>query len=102
MLIRGALAIRLFVHQWPSPWGAFSSWGIQLLGSYIYAYNFGEDPVKYGPTGSINGSRVPIRLELTVEPPQDVDDKEWEVQVFVLTNNWMRFENGLAELSFKD
>jgi len=87
---------------WRARGGLFHPGGIQLLGSYIYAYNFGEDPVKYGPTGSINGSRVPIRLELTVEPPQDVDDKEWEVQVFVLTNNWMRFENGLAELSFKD
>lgn len=76
--------------------------GIQAMRSYIYAYNFAEDPTKFGPTGSINGSRVPIRLDLTVRPPEGVDNEEWEVQVFVLSNNWMRFENGLAELVFKD
>ena len=35
-------------------------------------------------------------------PPVNVDDKEWEVQVFVLSNNWMKFQNGIAEVVFKD
>jgi len=76
--------------------------GIQLIQSYIYAYSFAENPSKFGPTGSINGSRVPLRLELTIDPPTNVDDKEWEVQVFVLSNNWMKFQNGIAEVVFKD
>jgi hypothetical protein len=39
---------------------------------------------------------------LTIAPPVNVDDKEWEVQVFVLSNNWMKFQNGIAEVVFKD
>lgn len=75
---------------------------IQLLDSYIYAYSFASDPTKFGPTGSINASRAEMRLDLIVEQPVNVDDREWEVQVFVLSHNWIRFENGLAERLFTD
>lgn len=76
--------------------------GIQIMSSYIYAYNFGDDPVKFGPSGTVNTSRAPIRLELTVLPPDNVEDKEWEVQVYVLGYNWIRFQNGMAERLFTD
>jgi hypothetical protein len=76
--------------------------GIRVINSYIYAYSFAADPAKFGPTGSVNSSRAPIRLDLTIEPPVDVDDKEWEVQVFVVSHNWLRYENGLCERVYRD
>jgi len=78
------------------------SGGIQLMQSYIYAYSFAKDPMAFGPSGSMNASRAEMRLDLTVAPPQGVDEKEWEVQVFVVSHNWMRFQNGLAERVFTD
>ena len=75
---------------------------IQLLDSYIYAYSFASDPVKFGPTGSVNASRAEMRLDLFVSPPEGVDHREWEVQVFVMSHNWMRFQNGIAERLFTD
>lgn len=75
---------------------------IQLLDSYIYAYSFASDPTKFGPTGSINASRADLRLDLVVEQPCGVTDREWEVQVFILGHNWIRFQNGLAERMFTD
>ena len=74
----------------------------QIMSSYIYAYSFGNEPTKFGPNGTINSSRIEMRLDLTIQPPVDVDDKEWEVQVFVLAYNWMRFQNGMAERLFTD
>jgi len=76
--------------------------GIQVMNSYIYAYSFANEPAKFGPSGSMNASRAEMRLDLTVSPPQGVDEKEWEVQVFVVSHNWMRFQNGLAERLFTD
>ena len=76
--------------------------GTQMMSSYIYAYNFGDDPVKFGPSGSVNASRTNIRLDLTIEPPTGVEDSEWEVQVYVLSYNWLRFQNGMVERLFTD
>jgi hypothetical protein len=89
--------------QWWRTRGALNHpGGIRVMNSYIYAYSFATDPVKFGPTGSINSSRAPIRLDLTIEPPVDVDDKEWEVQVYVVSHNWLRYENGLCERVYRD
>lgn len=76
--------------------------GIRVLKSYIYAYSFATDPSKFGPSGSVNSSRQPLRLDLTIDPPVGVDDKEWTVEVFILTNNWLRFENGMCEKVYRD
>jgi hypothetical protein len=89
--------------MWWRQRGALSHPGkSQIMSSYIYAYNFGEDPVKFGPSGTVNASRVNMRLDLTIQPPVDVDDAEWEVQVYVLAYNWIRFQNGIAERLFSD
>ena len=74
----------------------------QMMSSYVYAYSFGDDPVKFGPNGTVNASRTPLRLDLTVQPPADVDDAAWEVQVYVLAYNWIRFQGGLAQRLFSD
>lgn len=76
--------------------------GVQVYNSYVYAYNFADKPAQFGPSGSMNATRAEMRLDLTVSQPAGVDDKEWEVQVFVLTHNWMRFQNGMAEVLFRD
>ena len=68
---------------------------------YIYAYSFANEPGKFIPSGSLNASRAEMRLDLVVEQP-DVFDREWEVQVFILSINWIRFQNGLAERMFTD
>jgi hypothetical protein len=72
--------------------------GIQVGGNYIYTINFGEKPGIFSPSGSINSSRVDLKLNLEVKQP----DSEWEVYVYGLTYNWIKFENGLANLVFMD
>ena len=76
--------------------------GIRAYGNYIYAYNFAESPTHFDPTGSVNASRVDMRLNLTVSPPGGSADGEWTVTVFFVGTNWIRFENGLANLVFMD
>ena len=89
--------------RWWRARGALAhSGGSVLFGSYIYAYSFAQHPEHFGPTGSINASRAELRLDLTIQPPDGVEDKEWEVQVFIISHNWIRFQNGMAERLFAD
>lgn len=76
--------------------------GVQAYGNYIYSYNFAEKPAEFSPTGSVNASRVDLKLNLTVAPPGGASDGEWTVHVFFVGTNWMRFENGLANQVFMD
>jgi hypothetical protein len=76
--------------------------GIRGYGNYIYAYNFAETPADFNPSGSANASRVDMRLNLTVAPPGGATDGEWSVSVFLIGRNWIRFQNGLANLLFSD
>lgn len=73
--------------------------GIRVYGNYIYAYNFTEKPNSFEPAGSLNASRVDLRLNLEVEQPAGT---EWEVVVFLVSTNWIRFQNGLANMLFMD
>jgi hypothetical protein len=75
--------------------------GIRVFGNYIYVYNFTEEPTRFDPCGSVNASRTDLRLNLEVEQPLG-DDKEWEVLVWAVETNWMRFQNGLANQVFMD
>jgi len=74
--------------------------GIRAYGNFVYAYNVTETPNQFGPGGSINASRVDIRLNLEVEQPSNA--AEWEVIVFVVGPNWLRFQNGLTAELFQD
>ena len=76
--------------------------GIRAYGNYIYGYNFAERPTDFSPSGSLNMSRVDVRLNLTVESIPSIYDKEWSVSVFLVGTNWIRFQNGLANLIFMD
>jgi len=87
---------------WRSRGSLQHSGSIGMFGTYIYAYSFADYPERFGPTGSMNASRAEMRLDLTVLPPSGVDNTEWEVEVYVVSHNWMRFQNGLAERVFTD
>jgi len=76
--------------------------GVRSYGNYIYGYNFAEFPERFSPSGSLNMSRVDIRLNLTILPPVSSYNTEWTVSVFLVGTNWMRFQNGIANQIFMD
>jgi hypothetical protein len=77
--------------------------GFASYSRFIYGYSFAKHPGEHQPSGSLNASRVnSLRLTLTVKPPAGVEDSSWEVKVFCLALNWIRFENGLANAVFED
>jgi hypothetical protein len=76
--------------------------GAAAYNAFIYGYPFAQRPGEHQPSGSLNASRTTsLRLTLEVQPPSDNTDG-WEVVVFCLGLNWMRFENGLANALFED
>ena len=77
--------------------------GFASYSRFIYGYSFAKHPGEHQPSGSINASRVnSLRLTLNVKPPAGLEDSSWEVKVFCIALNWMRFENGLANAVFED
>ncbi len=78
--------------------------GIIPYSSFIYGYSFAKIPGALTPTGTINASRTSsIRLDLTVRVPQaapgaftEADEQTWEILVYGLGINWLRFQNGMC------
>lgn len=107
----------LVVEQAPGEWwrqsiakvhkGGWNSWA-----SYVYGYSFAMHPDEHQPSGSVNLSRSSsIRLDLRVKVPQAVSVPDgfdadvgqgWEVFVYAIHLNWLRFENGLCQKLFED
>jgi hypothetical protein len=95
--------------------GGWASWA-----SYIYGYSFSRYPDEHQPSGTANTSRtnsivinmkvnspVPVRpLNMTDEQTLAGWDKTvlsgWEVFVFAIHLNWIRFENGICNKIFTD
>ena len=74
--------------------------GFAAFSRFIYGYSFAKTPGEHQPSGSLNASRVnSLRLVLDVKPP---GGDLWEVKVFCIGLNWLRFENGLANPMFED
>jgi hypothetical protein len=72
--------------------------GIVPYEKFIYGYPFARHPGDHQPSGTLNASRVQsLRLVLEVK-----GGAEWEVKVFCLGINWLRFQNGLAGSVFED
>jgi len=81
---------------------------------HVYGYSFAEYPENHQPSGTANMSRATsVTLSLTVRPPITTtlpDDCEfdqtviggWEVFVYAIHYNWLRFENGLCNLLFSN
>ncbi len=77
--------------------------GFAAYGSYIYGYPFARNPGEHQPSGTANASKLnTLRLTLDVRPPGGVLDAAWEVKVFCVGLNWMRYEHGLANPMFAD
>ena len=77
----------------------------ELYNKYIYSIGFDGDRDTFGPQGgTLNASRADIRLDLEVEPPKSAAgiNTEWEVVVFGVGYNWLRFQNGIANLMYTD
>jgi len=75
--------------------------GFAAFSNFIYGWSFAESPGQHQPTGSINASRTnSLRLTLEVRSPPARDT--WEVKVFCMGINWLRFQNGLANAVFTD
>ncbi len=78
--------------------------GFVAYNNFIYGYSFARRPGDiHQPSGTINASRVQsLRLLLDVRPPGGSFEQDWEVKVFCLGINWLRFANGVANPIFQD
>ena len=84
--------------------------GWNAYAASTYGYSFALRPEEHQPTGSANMSRASsIRLDLRVKVPQavavppgfDADvGQGWEVFVYAVHLNWLRFENGICQKLF--
>jgi len=75
--------------------------GIVAYNSFIYGYSFAEEPGKHNPSGWINTSKTSdVRLRMDISPPNGSEDLEFEVLVYCISLNWIRFENGIANKLF--
>jgi hypothetical protein len=80
--------------------------GIVAYNRYMYGYSFARNPGEHQPSGTINTSKATtMQLRLTVRTPQAVTvpagfDQSigtgWEVFVYCMGLNWLRFENGIG------
>lgn len=80
--------------------------GIVAYNRYIYGYSFARNPGEHQPSGTINTSKATtVQLRLTVRTPQAATvpagfDQSigtgWEVFVYCVGLNWLRFENGIG------
>ena len=86
--------------------------GVRLSGGMVYGHLFGDaarwqaDDLQ--PAGTVNTSRSLVRLDLDIVPPAAGPEactegaSAWEVHVFAVCVNWMRFVGGLVGPLFKD
>ena len=71
-------------------------------GAYVYGYSFARTPGSKDPSGTLNTSRssdVRLRLDVT-QTVVDGRTNEWEVLVYAIALNWVRFENGICNRLF--
>lgn len=91
--------------------------GLLTYLSYMYGYSFAEYPDDHQPSGTANMSKAlsitlnlrvntPIPTNLaTLQPPCVFDPITvggWEVFVYAIHYNWLRFENGICNRMFSD
>jgi len=77
--------------------------GISAFENYIYGYSFSKNPGEHQPSGTVNASRLQsVRLNLEIQPPGGVYEQDWEVKVFVISLQWLRFQDGLTNKMYTD
>ena len=77
--------------------------GAAAYENYIYGYSFSQNPGVFQPSGTVNASRLQsVRLTLGITPPAGAYELEWEVKVFVIGLQWIRFQEGLTNQMYMD
>jgi hypothetical protein len=85
--------------------------GVRATAGMVYGVVFGTGAEELQPSATVNASRSTIRLVLDIRPPAPPSEGEtgcvgdatgWEVHVFGIGLNWMRFVSGQAVPLFKD
>ena len=91
--------------------------GLISYNSYTYGYSFAKYPDEHQPSGTANMSRATsVTLNLRVNQPitKDLNSLSspcvfdpatvggWEVFVYAIHYNWLRFENGICNRMFTD
>lgn len=75
--------------------------GIASQSNFVQGQTFAQNPARQNPSGWMNASRSQdVRLRVDIKPPGGSEDLEFEVVVFVLNLNWVRFQNGIANVVF--
>jgi hypothetical protein len=97
---------------WRLEYGLAHRGGVRVALGYVYGFALGDAAGLRGdelqPAGTINASRSRMKLELTIEPPSPAasacgeSETSWEVHVFGIGLNWLRFVNGMAVPLFQD
>ena len=77
--------------------------GIASYSQYIYGYSFSRNPGKHQPSGTANASKLQtVKLSLSVQHPGGLLNQEWEVVVYIVRLDWLRFQNGIASRIYMD
>jgi len=87
---------------WRVEYGLSHRGGVRLAAGFVYGIVFGgaagaED---LQPGATVNATRSDLRLELTMRAPDSTEG--WELHVFAVGLNWMRFSSGMAVPLFRD
>ena len=77
--------------------------GYAAYSQFIYGYSFAKHPGQHQPSGTANASKLQsVKLALSVKQPEGTQNKEWEVLVYILRLDWLRFQNGLVNRIYMD
>ena len=97
---------------WRLEYGLDHRGGVRLNDGFVYGFVLGDGANWYAediqPACTVNASRADMRLTLTMQaPPITADGSDpyvpgWDVHVFGVGVNWMRFVSGMAVPLFKD
>lgn len=100
---------------WRLEYGLEHRGGVRVAGGMVYGFVLGDARewrgTDFQPAGTINASRADLRLDLEITVPAsppahgcgtEAEDRAWEVHVFGIGLNWMRFVGGLVNPLFQD
>jgi hypothetical protein len=91
---------------WGIEYGLQHRGGVRLDSGWVYGMVLGEgagwEAENLQPAGTVNASRADMKLVLTMQSPTGGTNVGWDVHVFGVGLNWMRFVKGLAVPMFKD